>query len=75
MIPITVAVISSFFASWSLFEGASTASMRDGLMELLSMTGPVILTLLVVEWVYMRIVRKMTNRSIEMMTEYHREDD
>ncbi len=75
MIPITVAVISSFFASWSLFEGASTASMRDGLTELLSMTGPVILALLVVEWVYMRIVRKMTNRSIEMMTEYHREDD
>ena len=75
MIPIVVAVISSFFASWSLFEGASTASMRNGLTELLSMTGPVLLVLLVVEWVYMRIVRRMTNRSIETLTEYRREDD
>ena len=75
MIPIIVAVISSFFASWSLFEGASTASMREGLPELLRMTGPVLLVLFVVECMYMRIVRRMTNRSIEMMTEYHQEDD
>ena len=75
MMPIVVAVICSFFVGWALLSGASASLVSGKILELLSMTGPVLMVLLVVEWMYMRVVRKMTNKSIEAMIERHREDD
>lgn len=75
MFPVTIAVLCSFFASWALLTGAATSIMRENIQALLTLTVPVLLGLLVVEWIYMRIVRRMLNRSIERMTVRHREDD
>ena len=75
MIPVVMAVICSFFAGWSLLSGASASLISGKISELLRITGPVLMFLLVVEWIYMRTVRRMMNKGIEGMNERQREDD
>lgn len=74
-LPVAVAAVSSLFGIRSLLTGVSTAAMKNGIPAMMMIAGPVILALCVVEWIYMRVVMKMSDKNINAMTEMRRDDN
>lgn len=74
-LPVGVAAVSSFFGIRSLFTGIATAAMRDNIFGQMAVAIPVVLLLLVVEWIYVLAVMRMSDRRIAGMMTLKREDD
>lgn len=74
MVPVAVSAVSSVFGIRSLLTGVVTAAMRGRTFVMMMVAVAVILVLIVVEWIYMAVVMRMSDRRIFAMMDMRREE-
>lgn len=74
-LPVAVAALSSIFGLYTLFAGLSYSSIRGRTNELVLIGAAVICLLLVVEFIYILIVMKSSDKQIHKLMGLQREDN
>ena len=73
-IPVIVAAISSFFGVRALFTGLLPSRTREGVGEMMWVSAAMILLLLVVEWIYITAVKRISSRYLLTLMTPKREE-
>lgn len=73
-LPLVVASISSIFGVRSLFTGALSTNMKTQTNKLMIVTIPIIIFLVMVELVYINMVKKSSDKNILRIMDIKRED-
>lgn len=68
-VPLGIAAISSLFGVYALFSGMLPASLRDSGKLLLAIAAVSIIILCVIEWIYVKMVMRYSNRNLGQMME------
>lgn len=73
-LPVLTAAVSSFFGLQAMFTGFTSSSMKTQVPILLKLSCAVIILLVVVEFIYVIVVTKLSNRQLLEMMEQKREE-
>lgn len=73
-IPVMVAVISSFFGIRALFTGLLPSRTQEGAGEMMWVSAAMILLLLVIEWIYITAVKRISARYLLTLMTPKREE-
>ena len=74
MMPVLVAAVSSLFGVRALFTGILSARVRGTIPEMLLVSAAMILLICVVEYIYMTVVKRSSDRYLLTLMQPQREE-
>ncbi len=73
-IPVAVAALNSLFAVRALFSGLLSSRVQEGITDMLLVSAAMILLLCVIEYIYMRVVKRASRKYLLTLMEPQREE-